>query len=107
MSYRTSEAKYVPVKEIGEIPIYKLTGDSTTTTMNRYPIQKKMSCYPNIFYYLKFVCEILNAKVYDFKQISSTTADEYDILYVMTKKIKEAVVDAYNEYVKLKTNAKL
>jgi hypothetical protein len=79
-----------------------MDGESTTKQMNRYPIQKKLSTFNNIFYYVKFLCDILDSKVYDFKQNTRISADEYDIMYVMTKKIKEALIDAYNEHNKFK-----
>lgn len=99
--------KLEPITDLRQMKIYKLTGDSTTTTITSYPIKKKLSCYPNIFYYLKLVCDILEGKLYDFKQQSNIKPDEYDLLYVLIKKIREAIIDAYNEYVRINPNAQL
>jgi hypothetical protein len=91
---------FKPVTSVSSIAIHKFVQENTET-MNKYMVQKKLKNLHNVFYYLKLVCEVLNSKTYDFKQNSSINADYFDLMFVMTKRINEAVVDAYNEYGKL------
>ena len=98
--------RHLPVSTVNSIPIYNM--DGATKTMNRNPVFNKLTNFTNIFYYLKFIAEMLNSKVYAFKQDPQISADEYDIMYVMTKKIKEALIDGYNSYQSFQDkNAKL
>lgn len=100
-NYRSDE--FNPVTSIGDIRLRNFDGEAGESgkTMNRYSIIKKLTNFNNIFYYMKFVAEALDSKVYDLKQHSAIDADHYDLMFVMVKKIKEAVIDGYNEHLKL------
>lgn len=91
---------FEPITEIRNVRIHNFS-DAERKTINKYSIQKKFVTYEDIFYYVKCLVEILDSKVYDFKNKTAINADYYDVMFVMTKRIKEALIDAYNEYMTL------
>ena len=84
---------------VNAIPYHSFTEDNKTII--RSVISKKLSNYKNIFYYMKNIVLVLQDKVSDLKRSSFISADEYDLMFVMVKKINEAVIDAYNEYMRI------
>ena len=102
MAYNTNEARtsVAPVTSVHQISINSFTEDNKTLT--RSVIGKKMSNYSNIFYYMKTIVQVLEDKLGDLKRYNNVSADEYDLMFVLVKRIREAVIDAYNEYTRIR-----
>ncbi len=89
------------VKDIRYIKINSLEGEGAKE-INSYSIQKKLLTIHNVLYYMKCVVESLESRTYDFKNKSSINAEYYDVMFVLTKRVREALLDAYNDYKKLR-----
>jgi hypothetical protein len=75
-----------------EIKIFGFGPDSST--MNKGPLSKKLGTVEDILYFLKVVTGIIDEKLSRYR--NSMPIGRYDALFVLNRKIKEALVEAYN-----------